>query len=203
MYKTKLFVVSAPSGAGKTSLCNKLINKYKDRLKYSISYTTREPRIGEIDGQDYFFIDEKKFKEMIENNDFLEWAVVHGNYYGTSKKIIDKYLADGYDVVLDIDPQGARQIKEKYPDAVFIFIVAPSMKELRNRLINRRTESMEKINLRMKNALEEIKYFKMYDYLIVNKYLNVAFEELNAIYLSEHLKTSDIDDINKIIDLEV
>ncbi|BAI80888.1 guanylate kinase [Deferribacter desulfuricans SSM1] len=203
MYKTKLFVVSAPSGAGKTSLCNKLINKYKDRLKYSISYTTREPRIGEIDGQDYFFIDEKKFKEMIENNEFLEWAVVHGNYYGTSKKIIDKYLAEGYDVVLDIDPQGARQIKEKYPDAVFIFIVAPSMKELRTRLINRRTESMEKINLRMKNALEEIKYFKMYDYLIVNKYLNVAFEELNAIYLSEHLKTSDIDDINKIIDLEV
>ncbi|MGA1862766.1 guanylate kinase [Deferribacter thermophilus] len=203
MYKTKLFVVSAPSGAGKTSLCNKLISKYKDRLKYSISYTTREPRIGEVDGQDYFFIDEKKFKKMINNEEFLEWAVVHGNYYGTSKKLIEEYLSSGYDVILDIDPQGARQIKAKYSDAVFIFIVAPSMKELKNRLVNRRTETIENINIRMKNALEEIKFYKMYDYLIVNKYLNIAFEELNAIYLSEHLKTKDIENIEELIDMEV
>ncbi|KAA0258209.1 guanylate kinase [Deferribacter autotrophicus] len=203
MSRGKLFVISAPSGAGKTSLCNKLLAKYPERLRYSISFTTREPRVGEVDGEDYFFISERKFKEMIDNEEFLEWAVVHGNYYGTSKQVIEKHLNDGYDVILDIDPQGARQIKNKFLDAVFIFIVAPSIKELKNRLINRRTESMEKINLRLKNALEEIKFFKMYDYLIINRFLNVAFEELDAIYRAEHLKTKDIDDIEKIVDLEV
>ncbi|MGA1846637.1 guanylate kinase [Deferribacter abyssi] len=203
MYKGKLFVISAPSGAGKTSLCNKLLAKYPKRLRYSISFTTREPRVGEVNGEDYFFIDEKEFKKMVDSGEFLEWAVVHGNYYGTSKKVIENFIKDGFDVILDIDPQGARQIKSKFNDAIFIFIIAPSLKELRNRLINRRTESMEKINLRLKNALKEIKFFKMYDYLIINRFLNVAFEELDAIYKAEHLKTRDIDDIEKIIDLEV
>lgn len=198
----KLFVVSAPSGAGKTSLCSKLIRKYPD-LKYSISHTTRKPRKNEEEGKDYFFVDENRFNQMIENGDFIEWAVVHENYYGTSAAFIKQQLENGYDVILDIDPQGARILKKKLGYGVYIFIVASSLKELENRLKKRRSESEEKINKRLQNAIKEVKYYRNYDYLILNDDYNNAFYELECIFVAEHLKTSEIENIEDIMNLEV
>jgi len=198
----KLFVVSAPSGAGKTSLCNRLIKKYPD-LKYSISHTTRKPRKNEEDGKDYFFVDENQFNQMIENGDFIEWAVVHENYYGTSADFIKQQLKNGYDVILDIDPQGARILRKKLGYGVYIFIVASSLKELENRLKKRRSESEEKINKRLQNAIKEVRYYKNYDYLILNDNYNKAFYELECIFVAEHLKTSEIENIEDIMKLEV
>ncbi|MEF3254510.1 MAG: guanylate kinase [Deferribacterales bacterium] len=197
----KLFVISAPSGAGKTTLCTKLMECY-DNIRYSISFTTREPRFDEIDGKDYYFIDKDRFQKMIENDEFIEWALVHGNYYGTSKKLIMDYIKSGKDVLLDIDPQGARQLKNKLNYGIYIFIIAPSMRDLKSRLINRRTESMDKIELRLQNAKKEIAYFKEYDYIIVNKDINSSYKELESIYIAEHLKTTDIDKIEDIFDME-
>lgn len=198
----KLFVVSAPSGAGKTSLCNKLIKKYPD-LKYSISYTTRKPRKSEEEGRDYFFVDEIQFKQMIEKGEFVEWAVVHENYYGTSAGFINRQLENGYDVILDIDPQGARILKKRLGYGIYIFIVASSLKELESRLKKRRSESEEKINKRLQNAQKEVKYYRDYDYLILNDNYNKAFNELESIFIAEHLKTSEIEKIEDIMNLEV
>ncbi len=200
--KGKLFVVSAPSGAGKTSLCNKLLSEYEN-LKYSISYTTRAPRDRERDGKDYFFVSESVFESMIRNDEFIEWAVVHENYYGTSKNFILNNLKNGYDIILDIDPQGARTLRNKLRFGVYIFIIAPSIKDLENRLKKRRSETKEKMDKRLKNALKEVQYFRDYDYLIVNRDYNQAFKELESIFISEHLRTEDIDDIKNIMDLEV
>lgn len=199
--KGKLFVVSAPSGAGKTTLCNKLLQQYRN-ISYSISYTTRAPRFDEKDGKDYFFIDKRKFDEMISNDEFLEWAEVHGNYYGTSKKFIFDTINNGKDVILDIDPQGARQLRVKLKCGVYIFIVAPSIKDLKKRLIDRRTETMDMIELRIANAKKEIAYFKEYDYIIVNKDIGSSYKELESIYIAEHLKTSDIAKIEDIFSME-
>jgi len=198
----KLFVVSAPSGAGKTSLCNKLIKKYPD-LKYSISYTTRKPRKNEEEGRDYFFVDEIQFKQMIEKGEFVEWAVVHESYYGTSAGFINRQLENGYDVILDIDPQGARILKKKLGYGIYIFIVASSLEELENRLKKRRSESEGKINKRLQNAQKEVKYYRNYDYLILNDNYNKAFYELECIFVAEHLKTSEIENIEDIMNLEV
>jgi guanylate kinase len=199
--KGKLFVISAPSGAGKTTLCNKLLQAYND-LIYSVSYTTRAPRFDEVEGKDYFFISVKKFKEMIENDEFIEWAEVHGNFYGTSKKFIEENLKAGRNIILDIDPQGARQLKNKLSFGTYIFIIAPSMKDLRERLINRRTETEEKINLRLNNAKKEIAYYKDYDYIIVNRDIVSSYKELESIYIAEHLKTTDIEKIEDIFIME-
>ncbi len=199
--KGKLFVVSAPSGAGKTTLCNKLLQDYED-LIYSVSYTTRAPRFDEIDGKDYFFISVEKFKQMIDNDEFIEWAEVHGNYYGTSKKFIEENLRQGKNIILDIDPQGARQLKSKLDFGIYIFIIAPSMKDLRERLINRRTETEDKINLRLSNAKKEIAYFRDYDYIIVNKDLISSYKELESIYIAEHLRTKDLENIEDIFVME-
>jgi len=198
----KLFVVSAPSGAGKTSLCNKLIKKYPD-LKYSISYTTRKPRKNEEEGNDYFFVDAKRFEQMIEKGEFVEWAVVHENYYGTSAGFINRQLESGYDVILDIDPQGARILKKKLGFGIYIFIIASSLSELESRLKKRRSESEEKINKRLQNARKEVKYYRNYDYLILNDNYNKAFNELECIFIAEHLKTSEIEQIEDIMNLEV
>jgi len=200
--KGKLFVVSAPSGAGKTSLCNKLLSEYEN-LKYSISYTTRAPRDRERDGKDYFFVSESVFESMIRNDEFIEWAVVHENYYGTSKNFILNNLKNGYDIILDIDPQGARTLRSKLGFGIYIFIIAPSIKDLENRLRKRRSETKEKMDKRLKNALKEVQYFRDYDYMIVNRDYNQAFKELESIFISEHLRTEDIDDIKNIMDLEV
>ena len=184
-----LFVVSAPSGSGKSTLCNLMLKEFKC-LKYSISYTTRPPRSTEIDGKDYNFISLEHFKEMIANDDFLEWEEVHGNYYGTSKSFIETAIQNGNDIILDIDPKGAMHLKSKMPNAVYIFIIAPSFEILKERLIKRGTDSAENIEIRLKNAEKEIEYLKNYDYLIINDKSQSAFEDIKAIYWAEKLKTS-------------
>jgi guanylate kinase len=198
----KLFVVSAPSGAGKTSLCNRLLENYKDSLRYSISYTTRKSRFDEKDGVDYYFIDVPTFKDMIEKGDFIEWAEVHGNYYGTSKQTVDNIIASGYDVLLDIDPQGARQLKSKLDYGVYIFVTAPSIAELEKRLTNRRTEPEDVLRLRIENARKEIHHYNEYDYVLVNKNFEEAFKKLEAVYMAEHLKTIDVKSIFELMDEE-
>lgn len=198
----KLFVISAPSGAGKTSLCNELLKTY-DNLEYSISYTTRESRADEVDGKDYFFVSEKVFRKMIENDEFIEWAEVHGNFYGTPKKFIEDKLKSGVNILLDIDPQGARQLRKRLNFGIYVFVIAPSIKELEERLRKRRSESEEKLRLRLENARKEVQFYKDYDYIIINKNFEKAFNELNAIYIAEHLRSKDVKKIEDIVNLEV
>lgn len=198
----KLFVISAPSGCGKTTLCKKLIAEFKDTLTYSISYTTRKPRKNEINGRDYYFVDVKTFKDMVANDEFLEWAKIYNDYYGTSKQQIDWYLSNNTDVALDIDPQGAIQIKNKLKRAVFIMVLPPSISVLEERLRTRKTEDEKNLRLRLGNAKKEILNYRNYDYIIVNDDFNAAFKELASIYVAEHCKIIDIEDINKIINLE-
>jgi guanylate kinase len=172
----RLFVVSAPSGAGKTTLC-RAARKRLPQLVYSVSSTTRRPRQGEVDGQDYFFVSETQFREGIEHGLWAEWARVHDNYYGTSARFLDDHLQAGRDVLLDIDVQGARQILERYPEAVTIFIAPPSMAVLHKRLAERGLDSPEVIELRMKNARAEMDCRKMYRHVVVNDDLDAAIEQ--------------------------
>ena len=201
IHKGKLFVVSAPSGAGKTTLCSRLLGNFSS-IGYSVSYTTRKPRHDETDTEDYYFISVEEFEAMIEQGDFLEWAKVHNNYYGTSRKKVEEILDSGRDVLLDIDPKGARQLRDILDYGIYIFITAPSMKDLEIRLRNRRTENEDIMNLRLTNAREEIQHFKEYDYVIVNNDINRASNDLECIYISEHLKACDIDSIEDIMDLD-
>ncbi len=180
-YRGRLYIISAPSGTGKTTLCKIIRNHFKD-LKYSISYTTRAPRKGEQTGIDYHFVDEKYFKKMIVDDDWAEWARVHGHYYGTSAGDIDNWLADGYDVLLDIDVQGALQIMERYPDCVSIFIMPPSKQSLQTRLEKRGTDTPDVIQKRMAQADTEMAQKSRYRYIVVNDSLNVAVEELVDIF---------------------
>ncbi|TCK60981.1 guanylate kinase [Seleniivibrio woodruffii] len=198
--KGKLFVVSAPSGAGKTTLCSRLLGNF-GTVGYSVSFTTRKPRHDETDTEDYYFISVEEFEAMIERGEFLEWAKVHNNYYGTSRKTVEDILATGKDVLLDIDPKGARQLKNSLDYGIYIFITAPSMEDLKTRLINRRTESEEIMNIRLTNALEEVQHIHEYDYLIVNKEINRAYNDLEAIYIAEHLRAADVEKIEDIMDL--
>ncbi len=173
----KLFVVSAPSGAGKTTIIHRAIGVVPE-LVLSVSHTSRRPREGEIDGSDYFFVDADDFTRKIENKEFLEWAEVHGNFYGTSVKEINKRIENGETVILDIDVQGAQQVrKNEEIKAVYIFIEPPSMDELKNRLANRGTESEESLQKRLKNAKHELTFKNQYDFVIVNDQLDSAVEE--------------------------
>ncbi|MPM87071.1 Guanylate kinase [bioreactor metagenome] len=162
-----LLVLSGPSGAGKGTICQNLRTKRND-LSYSVSATTRTPRKGEIDGKDYFFLTIDRFKEMIANDEMLEYAEIYGNYYGTPRSYVMSILDQGKDVVLEIDPQGALQIKERFPDAVFVFIVPPSLDELTKRIYKRGTDSEEVIKRRLSAATSELAYASKYDYIIVN-----------------------------------
>ncbi len=201
MNKGRLYIISAPSGAGKSTLCSMLINKYP-AVRYSISYTTRAPRGNEVNGREYFFIDKDTFKQMIDNNDFLEWAEVHGNYYGTSKQQINNALNKGIDIFLDIDPKGAMQLKEKLDHiAIFIFIAVPSLAELKSRLENRDTDKAENIALRLENAKKEVEYFRKYDYLIINDASDEAFKQLETIYLAEKLRTNQYNNVNEFMNI--
>jgi len=182
----ELFIVSAPSGAGKTTLCRKLC-AIVPRLKYSVSYTTRPRRKGEINNVHYTFISEKKFKDMIREEEFAEWAVVHGNLYGTSIRRLKELLKRGYDIILDIDVQGAVQMKRRIKDAVYIFVLPPSMKVLQKRLKFRRSDSAEQIKRRLEKAREEILSYRNYDYVIINNKLGKAVRELESIILARRL----------------
>jgi guanylate kinase len=179
-----LFVVSAPSGAGKTTLCQRLLADVDD-LAYSVSHTTRPPRQGEVNGRDYFFVSEGEFREMIEANQFLEWAEVYGRYYGTGRRYVQSRLDAGQDVLIDVDIAGARQIKQSRPEAAFIFIAPPSLSELRKRLQTRSTEDEEQLKIRLKRVQEEVDAHDLYDYLIINDDLEVALADLAAVVRAE------------------
>lgn len=181
-------VVSAPSGAGKTTLCREVRSLVPD-LAYSVSYTTRAPRLGEVDGMDFHFVSETVFREMIDRNEFAEWAVVHGNFYGTSALLLEQVLEKGQDILLDIDTQGARQLRVRYPQASLVFVVAPSMKELEQRLRERKSDAPREIARRLARAREEVAAWRTYDYLIVNRELKEAVDQLTVIIQAERLRT--------------
>ncbi len=172
-----LFILSAPSGAGKSTLCSAVRNRFPD-VMYSISFTTRAPREGECNGRHYFFIEKGEFEAGIEQGRWAEWARVHGNYYGTSMDTLNKGLRMGRDILLDIDVEGMRQIQEKFPDGITIFIMPPSLDTLRRRLISRGTESPEAIAVRLKNAQKEMVQRDLYRHVIINDTLPEAIDEL-------------------------
>lgn len=202
--KGSVFVVSAPSGAGKTTLC-RLLAEGNPRIVHSVSYTTRKARPGEVNGRDYFFIDEEGFMDMVRRGDFLEWAEVHGNLYGTSRVKLYELIENGNDVVLDIDTQGAAQIRAKDIGATFVFILPPSMKVLRERLTLRKTDSDEVIERRMRRALKEIADYNLFDYVIVNDRLEDALDDLRSVVLSRRVHISRVDHgmIRKAFELEI
>jgi guanylate kinase len=176
-----VFVISAPSGAGKSTLCRAIRDSFPD-LQYSISFTTRPPRHGEQNGVDYHFITTPEFEEGIQTDQWAEWARVHGNYYGTSAGFLDRSLAAGRDIVLDIDIEGTRQILKRHPDSITIFVMPPSMEVLRQRLETRGTDSSEVIAVRLKNADNEIAQKDLYRHVIINERLPQAVAELIAIF---------------------
>ncbi|MFP3019379.1 MAG: guanylate kinase [Arsenophonus sp.] len=189
MFQGTLYIVSAPSGAGKSSLIQALLkihNAYDAQV--SISHTTREIRPGEKNGEHYYFISKNKFQKMIKDNDFLEYACIFGNYYGTSREVIEKIINGGIDVFLDIDWQGAQKIRKKIPSIRSIFILPPSKNELLQRLRRRNQDSEEIINQRMSQATSDIKHYNEYDYIIVNDDFNIALGNLQSIIQSEHLR---------------
>ncbi len=179
-----MFVVSAPSGAGKTTLCRALLRIFP-QLHFSVSHTTRPPRPGEMNGRDYYFIDPELFEQMIHKGEFAEWAEICGYRYGTSVAHLGKVLADGRDALLDIDVQGARQLREKKMPGIFIFILPPSLRELERRLSNRKTEEPAAREARLRKAKVEIAEARWYDYLIINDQLERAQEKMKAIILAE------------------
>lgn len=181
-----LFILSAPSGAGKSSLINALLAKHSD-MKVSVSHTTRAPRPGEENAVHYHFVSVDEFKALIEKNDFFEWAQVFNNYYGTSKQAIEQQLAAGIDVFLDIDWQGARQVRDLVTDVETIFILPPSKAELESRLNNRGQDSQEVIAGRMAQAQSETSHFNEYDYVVVNDDFATALNEIETIVLAKRL----------------
>jgi guanylate kinase len=183
-----LYIISAPSGAGKSSLLRALLGTAGDELALSISHTTRVPRLGEINGQDYHFIDTATFRNMIAGDDFLEYAEVFDNFYGTSRGGVQAQLVAGQDVILEIDWQGARQVRKLMPECIGIFILPPSREALRERLQNRGQDDATVIERRMRDAISEMSHYDEYDYLIINDDFRVAQDELAAIVLSRRLR---------------
>ena len=188
--KGKLIVISGPSGAGKSTVAFRAIEGRQD-VCFSTSVTTRAPRPGEVDGREYFFIDRERFDEMVEKDELLEHAVYVSNCYGTPRAYVEKKLAEGMNVLLDIEIQGARQVRDKMPDAVKIFIVPPTLEELRRRLEGRGTDSAEAIEGRLVRARQEYAEATFYDYIIVNDDVDTAARELAAIITAEHCRAAD------------
>ncbi len=187
-----LVVVSAPSGAGKTSLCEWVVTAVPN-LAHSVSFTTRPPRPDEKDGRDYHFVDEATFQAMVDQGDFAEWAVVHDHLYGTSRALLQQHDATGQDVILDIDIQGAANLRRSHPDAVSVFIVPPSWALLEERLRRRRSETEADLQRRLQRAREEVKHYAEYQYVIVNDVFARAAEELRAIILAERCRSARVD----------
>jgi len=181
-----LIVITGPSGCGKSTLANRVLEELEN-VEFSVSYTTREKRSTELEGVDYYFVSGEKFRRMIQEDKFLEWAVVHGNYYGTPKEELEKKVAGG-DLLLDIDVQGAEQVREKLEEAVFIFILPPLFPVLRKRLENRGQDSLPVIEKRLEVAKEEIKHYRKFDYVVINDELDRAVEELKSVILSQRCR---------------
>ena len=184
-----LIVVSGPSGAGKGTICSALREQFPN-IQYSISMTTRDPRPGEVDGVNYYFADNARFEQLLAEDAFLEHAKVYDHYYGTPKKYVYQMLEEGKHVMLEIDIQGAMQVKKKYPQGVFIYIVLPSMDVLARRLRDRKTDTEEVIAGRLSKASDELQWIEQYDYLIVNDNLDSSIDEAAAILTAEEMKTS-------------
>lgn len=187
-----LFIISAPSGTGKTTLCKQLTANIPG-LWHSISYTTRSPRAGEEHGREYFFTDEPTFQSMIDRHEFVEWARVYGHLYGTPRKTLADKIDQGIDVLLEIDVQGALQVKKKFDDAVSIFILPPSMTVLRQRLQSRASDSTEEIQRRLQKVKEEVWSYREYAYIVRNDDLTRSLRDLENIFLGERLKTKRLD----------
>ena len=184
-----LIVISGPSGVGKGTVRNALFEREGHNLVYSVSMTTRQPRNGEVDGREYYFVTREEFEQRIKNNGFLEYAEFVGNYYGTPLDKVESNLNAGNEVVLEIEVQGAMQVREKMKDAVFIFIAPPTMKDLKNRLLRRGTEPQHIIDERYNKACREVELAHMYDYIVVNDTVENAADKIMAIIRAEHAKT--------------
>ncbi len=190
---TTVFIISAPSGSGKSTIVSRLLAKDAG-LMFSISYTTRAPRGTEVDGKNYRFVSREEFEAMIARNEFLEWAQVFGNYYGTHRGILEEAFAQGRDLVLDIDVQGARQLKSQIPEAVTVFILAPSRQILEMRLRARGEDREEVIQRRLNDAAEEIRNYEAYDYVLINRDLDCSDAVMSAIVSAERVRRSRIED---------
>ena len=201
-----LIVLSGPSGVGKGTVRAAIFSKGEQKFVYSISATTRLPRTGETDGIDYFFKTREEFERMIQNKQLLEYAEYVGNYYGTPLEYVENTLASGKDVFLEIDVQGAIQVRELMPDGVFIFLTPPDLNELESRIVNRGTDSDEVIAKRMKTAREELELMKYYDYSVVNDTVDNAVQKIEAIIQTEHLRIvrnlDTIEELEEILDEE-
>lgn len=184
-----LFVVSSPSGGGKGTLIQLVLKQVQD-VSYSVSYTTRNPRAGELNGREYFFVDTKSFLEMIDRDEFLEWALVHGKHYGTARDQVARQLSAGRDIILEVDVQGAASIRKLIPDSVSVFILPPSLDLLRERLTARGTDSDEELALRLRNAPEELKDHSAFDYVIINDEAQRAAAQLAAVIEAERVRLS-------------
>ena len=189
-----LMVLSGPSGSGKDTVCNKLVEN-NPNIWISVSCTSRSPRKGEVDGENYFFLTREEFEDKIEAGDLLEYAEYNGNYYGTPRDKVNEYLDKGIDVILVIEVQGAKKIKELVPDALFVFILPPSMGELKRRLITRGTESEEKILSRFRTAYQEINELSKYNYVVINDDIDDAVRKVDSILISEKCRVDRIEEV--------
>ena len=195
-------VISAPSGAGKTSICRRLLDKWP-KLRFSVSHTTRAPRPGEEDGRDYYFVSPANFQERIARGEFVEWVENYGQFYGTARAAIQPLLEQGFDLIIDVEPRGAKELKRNYPCGIFVFILPPSWRELKNRLIKRGCEKENALQARLQKARAESSEVVWYDYAIFNDRLDEAVEHLNAIYVAEKTRRERLmERINRLFDKE-